>query len=567
LHPALLQAGITLGIAGLCAFLYHRYHKPYFFWWAIAWTLYLCRLGAIIVFLLGRRPGWLFVHQVVTGWTAIALLWSALVFSRRASFRPAYLLVVLFPPVWALFAIYEFAERDAFLIAALPAVLFLSVATLWTAGVFLRYHRQTRSQAALLLGVSFLLWGVHHLDYPVLRARGGWNPWGYYLDIAFTLAAGAGILLLVLEDVERGLGALAALSGDLQRGDGVIDGTGALLRRALVLPGVRGTALFDRRTGTVLRGLGAAEPWEGHGLPASLATLAEAVLDTGRPHSETGREFAYVAGLPVTQAGLVRGVLLIVGDTRDPFAALNEAFLVALGQQVGAALENADLDRRLQRRTEELEWLSGRMVAQHEEERRRLSLELHDETAQVFSAVKLQLGIVREEVAAPQAERLDRVMELVDEGMASIRSVTQALRPSLLDDLGLLPALRALVTDFEERTGITTRFLGPEVLPPLHETAELAVFRAVQEGLSNVARHAEADLVTVQVSQSSGTLDIVIEDNGRGFAAGEATAEARMGLAGMRERFLALGGGLAVAPAEAAGVRLRLTLPVEATRQ
>ena len=98
----------------------------------------------------------------------------------------------------------------------------------------------------------------------------------------------------------------------------------------------------------------------------------------------------------------VAGVMLIVGDARDPFAALDASFLQALGQQVGAALENADLDRRLRRRTEELERLSARMVEQHEEERRRLSLELHDETAQVFSAVKLQLGIVREEVPPPR---------------------------------------------------------------------------------------------------------------------------------------------------------------------
>jgi signal transduction histidine kinase len=557
-----LQAAITLGIAGLCAFLYHRYHKPYFFWWAVAWSLYLCRLGAIIVYLLGRNPGWLFAHQVITGWTAIALLWSALVFSRRATFRPAYLLVVLFPPVWALFAIYQFAQRDAFLVAALPAVAFLSAATLWTAGVFLRFRRQTGSLGALSLGIAFLLWGIHHLDYPIFRAKGAWNPWGYYLDIIFILAVGAGILLLVLEDIERGLSALAALSGDLQRGDGAVDVSGALLRRALLLPGVRGSALFDQRSGTVVRGLGSATPWEGAPLPGDLAALAVDVLASGKPRSEAGGDHAYAAALPVVQGGEVRGAMLIVGDTRDPFAALDESFLKALGQQVGAALENADLDRRLRRRTEELEWLSGRMVAQHEDERRRLSLELHDETAQVFSAVKLQLGIVREEVAPPQAERLGRVMELVDEGMASIRSVTEALRPSLLDDLGLLPALRALVTDFESRTGITARFTGPDALPALAEGAELAVFRAVQEGLSNVARHAEAERVAVQVSQPGTELEIVIEDDGRGLTAPEGAADERMGLAGMRERLAAWGGGMTIASMVGGGTRLQLSLPL-----
>jgi two-component system sensor histidine kinase UhpB len=201
------------------------------------------------------------------------------------------------------------------------------------------------------------------------------------------------------------------------------------------------------------------------------------------------------------------------------------------------------------------------MVAQHEDERRRLSLELHDETAQVFSAVKLQLGIAREEVAPPQAERLGRVMELVDEGMASIRSVTEALRPSLLDDLGLLPALRALVTDFESRTGISSSFAGPESLPPLAEAAELAIFRAVQEGLSNVARHAEAERVAVRVAPVGARLEITIEDDGRGFPPAEGAAEARMGLAGMRERLAALGGEMTIAPAAGTGTRLRLTVP------
>ncbi len=542
--------------------LYHRYRKPYFFWWAIAWSLYLGRLGAILIFLQDRKPFWLFAHQVITGWTALALLWSALVFSRRAPFRSVYLVAILFPPVWSLFAIYHFAERDQFLYAALPAVAFLSGATLWTAGVFFRFRRQTGSPAALVLGIAFLLWGFHHLDYPVLRARGAWNPWGYYLDIMFALAVGSGILLLVMEDLERGLGAMAALSGDLQRGEGAVDVPGALLARALVLPGVRGSALYDRAQGRIVRGLGACAAWEGGPPPGDTAVLVHAVLASGRPSSAAGGDFAYAAALPVVRREVVRGAMVIVGDARDPFTALDESFLLALGQQVGAALENADLDDRLRRRTDELERLSGRMVEQHEEERRRLSLELHDETAQVFSAVKLQLGVVREEVPAPQAARLGRVMELVDEGMASIRSVTDALRPSLLDDLGLLPALRALVTDFETRTGIPASFDGPEGLPPLAEDAELAIFRAVQEGLSNVARHSEAEQASVRVIRELDDLVILIEDDGHGLRASEGNTEERMGLAGMRERFAALGGVVAIGTAEPGGMRLRLRLPL-----
>ena len=566
LHAALLQATITLGLAMLCALLYRRYDKPYFFWWAVAWTLYLGRLGAILTYLPTRLPFWLFAHQVATGWTALALLWGALVFSRGARFRRPYLLIVLFPVVWSAFAIFHFQERAQFLFAALPAVAFLSGATLWTAVVFFRFRRLTGSGGALLLGFAFLLWGLHHLDYPILRAQGAWNPWGYYLDIIFLLAVGTGIVMLVVEDFERGLAALAALSGDLQRGEATLDAPTALLGRALVLPGVRGSGLYDRASGRFIRGIGVCEAWV-NGPPSSeTAALISEAVEKGRPVSASAPPaFAFVAVLPVERAKSVAGALVLVGDARDPFTALDVSFLHALGQQVGAALENAELDRRLRRRTEDLERLSMRMVRQHEDERRRISLELHDETAQVFSAVKLQLGIVREEVAPPQAARLGRVLELVDEGMASIRSVTAALRPSLLDDLGLLPAIRALVADFEARTGITTGIDGAETLPALTEDAELAVFRGVQEGLSNVARHADAASVAITLTRADGGLAVVLQDDGHGARVqdGAVVVEERTGLAGMRERFAAQGGRVTLEPAPSGGVRLTLWLPAD----
>jgi signal transduction histidine kinase len=564
LHPALLQATITLGLACLCALLYRRYRKPYFGWWAIAWALYLLRLVAILTYLPSRQPFWLFAHQVATGWTALALLWGALVFSIGARFRPWYLLLVLFPPIWSVFAIFHFQERDQFLYAALPAVAFLSGATLWTAVTFIRFRRHTGSFAAGLLGAAFLLWGLHHLDYPILRAQGAWNPWGYYLDIIFLLAVGVGILMLVLEDVERGLTALAALSGELQRSEAAADASGALLVRALVLPGVRGSALYDRPTGRISRGVGACEAWQGQPPPADTASLIAQAMTHGRPLSGSALpSHPFAAVLPVRHGAEVTGALVIVGNARDPFTALDDSFLTALGQQVGAALSNAELDRRLQRRTEELQRLSVRMVQQHEDERRRLSLELHDETAQVFSAVKLQLGIVREAVPPASADRLGRVMELVDDGMASIRSVTAALRPSLLDDLGLLPALRALAADFEARIGVETTFTGLDHLPPLSEPAELALFRGVQEGLSNVARHAEADRVTVELRLRDGGLAVQIQDDGKGLAA-DGAIEERMGLAGMRERFASQGGLVTLEAAAPSGTRLELWLPVDA---
>ena len=213
LNAALLQAVITMGIAVLCAFLFVQFRKRYFLFWAIAWGLYVLRIGAICGFLTTASEPWLYVHQVLTGWTALALLGAALTFSQQIEWRWRYLALVLFPPLWSYVAIYRL---ENFLLAAGPAVLFLSIATLWTGWAFWRYHRRIGSRAAGFVAAVLVLWGLHHLDYPLLRARGAWNPWGYYLDIGFILALGAGILLLVVEDLRRGLATLSALSGDLQ---------------------------------------------------------------------------------------------------------------------------------------------------------------------------------------------------------------------------------------------------------------------------------------------------------------------------------------------------------------
>ena len=225
----------------------------------------------------------------------------------------------------------------------------------------------------------------------------------------------------------------------------------------------------------------------------------------------------FLAALPVSAGTRLIGALVMAGEVRNPFTALDDDFLLALGQQVGAAIEQSALDEQLATRTQALEKLSTQMVRQHEEERRRLSRELHDETAQVFSAVKMQLEALRALLPKPAHPRLDRTLSLVDTGIRSIRQVTSDLRPSLLDDLGLLPALRSLVREFADRTGIRATLNAPPKIPHLEDDGELALFRALQEALSNVARHANAASVSVAVSVSGSELQILIRDDGNGI--------------------------------------------------
>lgn len=572
LSAAFLQAVVTLGLAVLFALLYRRYQKAYFAYWSLAWLLYTLRIGAIISFLTTTDLVWLYWHQVATGWTGLGLLWAALVFSEQVPWRWRYALFAAFPPAWSALAIYRL---DSFLLAALPAVLFLSAATVWTGWAFFRYHRVVGSRTAALLAAAFLLWGLHHLDYPFLRARGAWNPWGYYLDLFFELTVGAAVLLLVQEDLQRGLGTLLALAGDLQgRRHGQEDVLGALIQRPLTLPAVRGSAIFvlESGRGVFIRGAGACSEWPGKQGAGPAAQAVSEVLATGQPHivrsprrrADRGDPWThhYVAALPILRGNAVTGALVVVGDARDPFAALDTGFLVALGQQVGAALERADLDQKLEARTAELERLATRMVQQHEEERRRLSRELHDETAQAFAAVNLQLGLLLESAPPSLAPRLQRAKSLVSEGIQSIRNVTRDLRPSLLDDLGLLPAMRALVRDFGDRTGMQVDLLAPQDLPAISDEAELALFRALQEALANVARHAGTDRAAVDVAVQNGVVELRVRDNGRGLNGDDLRDNgSSMGLVGMRERITRLGGTVRIGDAPGGGVEVEVRLP------
>ncbi|MEP7383134.1 MAG: sensor histidine kinase, partial [Gemmatimonadota bacterium] len=206
-----------------------------------------------------------------------------------------------------------------------------------------------------------------------------------------------------------------------------------------------------------------------------------------------------------------------------------------------------------------------RMIDQHEEERRRISLELHDETAQVFSAVKLQLGLLHERVSGDVATGLERAVALVDEGMRSIRNVTETLRPTVLDDLGLVPAMRSLAVSFEGQCGIEVSLEAPEEGLALSDDAELALFRAMQEALSNVARHARARHVRVSLRDLEGVLHLEVEDDGRGVDGPldpeRLQREGHMGLAGMRERIGSLGGSVTVGACRDGGLHLSIRVP------
>jgi signal transduction histidine kinase len=350
-----------------------------------------------------------------------------------------------------------------------------------------------------------------------------------------------------------------------------------LLERALTLRAVRGSALFLGRgaDGRAVAGAGGCRGWAQEPPPPGVRRVLDRVLDTGEPQVASAVAgaagtpdlggHAYLAALPVLKGETVAGALVVVGDARDPFTALDTPFLVALGQQVGAALENADLTRRLAERTEDLERLQAQLLRRHEEERRRISRELHDETAQVLAAVNLQLGVLQEQGPPELAAALDRARDLVGHGIRTIRRVTRNLRPVALDDLGLLPALRALGRDLAggDEASLEVSVEASGSLPAVGADAELALFRTAQEALANAVRHGPARRIWMEVVAEEGGVRLRVEDDGPGFpspvrARGGANGS---GLAGIRERVTGVGGRVSLGDSRTGGARVEVWVP------
>lgn len=225
--------------------------------------------------------------------------------------------------------------------------------------------------------------------------------------------------------------------------------------------------------------------------------------------------------------------------------------------------------RRFQRREEQLTGYAATIIAAQEEERKRIARDLHDDTAQALIALSRQIEVLRDEISeSPEtAERkLDDLRNLTDQTLASVRRFSRDLRPSVLDDLGLVPALEWLVSENARRHKITTRLKvnGEERrLPP---EVELACFRITQEALNNTAKHAEATGAAVELSFGTGWCRLSISDNGKGFESPPVIADlagrGRMGMMGIHERAGLLGGNVSVRTSPGGGTRVSVTLPL-----
>src|SRR5579864_2969937 len=206
-----------------------------------------------------------------------------------------------------------------------------------------------------------------------------------------------------------------------------------------------------------------------------------------------------------------------------------------------------------------LQELSAKLVRAQEDERRALSRELHDEVGQSFSAVLMEVeNLLDMEPAAEVRPHLEALRNLAEKGMNEIRNMALLLRPSMLDDFGLLPALEWQAREIGKRTGLRVQ-VSSEMSGELPEEHKTCVYRVVQEALNNCAQHAQASAVQVRVRHEAGHILVTVQDDGSGFSPERVRG---LGLLGMEERARHLGGTFQIHSLPGRGTLLHIALPL-----
>jgi len=227
---------------------------------------------------------------------------------------------------------------------------------------------------------------------------------------------------------------------------------------------------------------------------------------------------------------------------------------------------------QLEERNRELHALSERAINAQEEERRAIAQSLHDDTGQALSMLIIHLDRIDERIPARQKELKKQVADaraMAANSLTELRRIFSGLRPAILDDLGLVPAIRWYARTNLEQVGIRVVIKAPSAPLELSPAVTTTLFRIVQEAVSNIVRHAGAGSVTIVLQLSGGLVHLRVQDDGRGFDPGHASRDAvelqRLGLLGVRERAELLGGQLQIESVPEKGTSLQVSIPVGGT--
>jgi PAS domain S-box-containing protein len=274
-----------------------------------------------------------------------------------------------------------------------------------------------------------------------------------------------------------------------------------------------------------------------------------------------------VMGAPLRVGHKVVGVVTVISTRPRRFTEQELKLLLLVADRAAPAVERARLLETVRAGRERVRLMSHRLLTAQEEERRRLAVELHDELGQVLTAVKINLAsLARQSGAAPTPAHLRDAIDSVDHAMQRVRNLALDLRPSVLDDLGLPAALRWFVDRFARDARVEAH-LSIDAVPRFAPELETACFRVAQEALTNVARHARARRVWLDLHVLAGALELSVRDDGIGFDTGAARERAvggtSMGLLGMQERVSLVGGEFEVQSVQGGGTEVRARFAVD----
>jgi len=239
------------------------------------------------------------------------------------------------------------------------------------------------------------------------------------------------------------------------------------------------------------------------------------------------------------------------------------------GRELGRFQLDSDITRRKQVE-QELRVLSGRLLTMRDEERRRWARELHDSVGQLLVGVTMNLSLLQQQIEADSnnGKLLAEGMRLTTEALREIRTISYLLHPPMLDEVGLVSALRWYVAGFSERSQIRVEVEIPESLGRFRKELEIAVFRIVQEALSNVHRHSKSETAQIEISATPRQLRVKVQDHGKGMASPELAGQSGdfptpgVGISGIRERVRQLGGQMQIRSG-GSGTAVNVVFPLE----
>jgi signal transduction histidine kinase len=275
-------------------------------------------------------------------------------------------------------------------------------------------------------------------------------------------------------------------------------------------------------------------------------------------------EFQALAVFPLVHNGALLAEILLYSRDPEFFSTTLMRTLQSFVNLSGMAMKNADLFEQVRIGQQRMEALSRRLVEVQEEERKYIAMELHDEIGQILTGLRLLLNLNITGADAKTIDRLQQSKDLVNELIVRVRQMSLELRPGLLDDLGLLPALLWHFEGYTKTTGIRVIFQHTNLESKRFSfNIETTAYRIIQEALTNAARHANVSELTVWVGVIENALSIHVNDQGAGFDTRELTANGvSRGLVGMRERVKFVGGSVAIHSAKGEGTHLNIQIPL-----